>query len=32
VAHEGKQMDGADKSREIFLKYGRMFEEIYKKA
>jgi len=29
VAHEGKQTDGADKSKEIFLKYGRMFEAIY---
>jgi sugar phosphate isomerase/epimerase len=30
--HEGKDVDMTDKAREIFIKYGRMFEEIYKNA
>ncbi len=29
VAHEGKHADGSDKSRETFIKYGRIFESIF---
>lgn len=32
VAHEGKQTDGGSNSRDIYVKYARIFEELYAKA